>query len=177
MLSSFFNTSYIIYIFYNLFHVLFLHMIGSYLNSFLYLQLKIYRFLHALINYTTFNVDACLTNNGYHIETMNNGNNEFLFITLAISGKKKTYIGKTSFLCELYQTIIKPIKSYVIINQKFYNSKTYIYIYIYIYVKFEFYKLIFLFCVFFHVCVYIWKHTFPLITISLKKHWSNILKQ
>ena len=36
--------------------------------------------------------------NGYHIETMNYGSNEYLLITSVISRRKKTHLGKGSFL-------------------------------------------------------------------------------
>ena len=63
--------------------------------------------------------------NGYHIETMNNGSNEYLLITSIIFGKKHILKKLHSYSCGLYQTIIRPIESYAVMNQKFYDLKTF----------------------------------------------------
>ena len=61
--------------------------------------------------------------NGYHIETMNDDSNEYLLITSIISGEKHILEKLPSYSCGLYQTIIRPIESYAVMNQKFYNLK------------------------------------------------------
>ena len=63
--------------------------------------------------------------NEYHIETMNNGSNEYLLITSIIFENKHILEKLSSYSYGLYQTIIKPIESYAIMNQKFYASKTF----------------------------------------------------
>ena len=55
--------------------------------------------------------------NGYHIETMNDGNKECLYITSIVSGKKLVVETLSSFSTRLYHTTIKPIESYVVVNQ------------------------------------------------------------
>ena len=61
--------------------------------------------------------------NGYHIETMNDDSNEYLLITSIIFGEKHILEKLSSYSCGLYQTIIRPIESYAVMNQKFYNLK------------------------------------------------------
>ena len=58
--------------------------------------------------------DIC--QNGYHIETMNDDSNEYLLITSIIYGEKHILEKLLSFSCGLYQTIIRPIESYVVMN-------------------------------------------------------------
>ena len=54
--------------------------------------------------------------NGYHIETINDGNKECFFITSIVSGKKLVVETLLAFSIGLYHTTIKPIESYVIVN-------------------------------------------------------------
>ena len=61
--------------------------------------------------------------NGYHIETMNEGNKECLYITSIIYGKKIVAKKLSAFSSRLYHTTIKPIESYTVMNQKFDDSK------------------------------------------------------
>ena len=61
--------------------------------------------------------------NGYHIETINDDSNEYLLITSIISGKKHILEKLPSYSCGLYQTIIRPMKSYVVMNPKFCDLK------------------------------------------------------
>ena len=64
--------------------------------------------------------------NGYHIETMNKGNVECLYIT-SIGFSKKLIAEKLStFPSRLYHTTIMPIESYVIVNKKFNDKKIFI---------------------------------------------------
>ena len=57
---------------------------------------------------------------------MNNDSNGYLLITSVIS-RKKNILEKLSFYsCGLYQAISRPIKSYVVMNQKFCDPKTFI---------------------------------------------------
>ena len=67
--------------------------------------------------------DIC--KNGYHIETMNEGNKENLYITSIIYGKKIVAEKLKEFSSELYHTTIKPIESYAVMNQMFNDSKTF----------------------------------------------------
>ena len=64
--------------------------------------------------------------NGYHIETMNRDVNEYLLITSVISGKKCILEQLPSLSCWLYQTTIKSIESYAIMNQKFNDSNAFL---------------------------------------------------
>ena len=64
--------------------------------------------------------------NGYHIETMNDGNKECLYITSIVSGKKLVVETLSAFSTGLYHTTIKPIESYVVVNQKFNDPKTFV---------------------------------------------------
>ena len=61
--------------------------------------------------------------NGYHIETMNEGNKECLYITSIISGKKIVVEKLSAFSSGLYHTIIKSIESNIVVNQKFNDPK------------------------------------------------------
>ena len=61
--------------------------------------------------------------NGYHIETMNEGNKECLYITSIISRKNIVTEKPSAFSSELYHTTIKSIKSNVVVNQKFNDPK------------------------------------------------------
>ena len=64
--------------------------------------------------------------NGYHIETMNDGNKECLYITSIVSGKKLVVETLLAFSTGLYHTTIKLIESYVVVNQKFNDPKTFV---------------------------------------------------
>ena len=54
---------------------------------------------------------------------MNDDSNEYLLITSIIYGGKHILEKLPSYSCGLYQTIIRPIESYAVMNQKFYNLK------------------------------------------------------
>ena len=64
--------------------------------------------------------------NGYHIETMNGDNVKYLYITLIISGQKLIMEKLLAFSFGLYHTIIMPIESYIVINQKFNDLKVFV---------------------------------------------------
>ena len=64
--------------------------------------------------------------NGYLIETMNGDNVKYLYITSIISGQKLIMEKLLAFSFGLYHTIIMPIESYVIINQKFNDPKVFV---------------------------------------------------
>ena len=64
--------------------------------------------------------------NGYHIETMNKGKKECLYITSIVYDKKLIMKKLSAFSSGLYHTNIKPIKPYVVMNQKFNDPKTFI---------------------------------------------------
>ena len=65
--------------------------------------------------------DIC--KNRYHIETMNEGNKEILYITYIIYGKRIVAEKLPTFFSGLYHTTIKPIESYVVMNKKFNDPK------------------------------------------------------
>ena len=62
---------------------------------------------------------------GYHIETMNEGNTKCLYITPIVYGKKLIVEKLSTFSFGLYHMTIKPIESYVVVNQKFNDPKTF----------------------------------------------------
>ena len=64
--------------------------------------------------------------NGYLIETMNGDNVKYLYITLIISGQKLIMEKLLAFSSRLCHITIKPIESYVIINQKFNDPKVFV---------------------------------------------------
>nr|CAN72825.1 hypothetical protein VITISV_019976 [Vitis vinifera] len=57
---------------------------------------------------------------------MNKDNVEYLYITFIIYGKKLIMEKLTNFSSRLYHTTIKPIESYVVVNQKFNNPKVFV---------------------------------------------------
>ena len=64
--------------------------------------------------------------NGYHIETMNEDNVKYLYITSIISSQKLIMEKLLAVSSRLYHTIIMPIESYVVINQKFNDPKVFV---------------------------------------------------
>ena len=54
--------------------------------------------------------------NGYHIETVNHDANEYLLITSIISRQKCILEQLPSLSCGLYQTTIRSIESYAVMN-------------------------------------------------------------
>ena len=64
--------------------------------------------------------------NGYHIATMKHDENEYLLITSIISEQKCILEQLPSLSCGLYQTTIRSIESYAIMNQKFNNSNAFL---------------------------------------------------
>ena len=64
--------------------------------------------------------------NGYHIETMNHNANEYLLITSITSGQKCISEQLSSLSCGLYQTTIRSIESYAVMNQKFNDSNAFL---------------------------------------------------
>ena len=68
--------------------------------------------------------DIC--RNGYHIGTINEGNIECLYITSIVYDKKLIVEKILAFSSRLYHTSIKLIESYVVVNQKFNYSRTFI---------------------------------------------------
>ena len=67
--------------------------------------------------------DIC--KNGYHIETMNEDNVEYLYITSIISGQKLIMEKLSVFSSGLYHTTIKLIKSYVVIEPEVQRPKSF----------------------------------------------------
>ena len=68
--------------------------------------------------------DIC--RNGYHIEIMNDGNKECLYITSIVSSKKLVGETLSAFSTGLYNTTIKPIEPYIVVNQKFNYPNTFV---------------------------------------------------
>ena len=64
--------------------------------------------------------------NGYHIETMNHDENEYLLITFIIYGQKCILEQLPSLSCGLYRTTIRSIESYAVMNQKFNDSNAFL---------------------------------------------------
>ncbi|KAB2097154.1 hypothetical protein ERO13_A01G145638v2, partial [Gossypium hirsutum] len=64
--------------------------------------------------------------NGYHIETMNEKNIEYLYITNVECGKKYVLERLSTFSSGLYYTHISAIEAHVITNQKFVEPHTFI---------------------------------------------------
>ena len=64
--------------------------------------------------------------NGYHIEIMNKSNTKCLYITSIVYDKKLIMEKLSAFSSELYHTNIKLIESYVVVNQKFNDPKTFV---------------------------------------------------
>ena len=64
--------------------------------------------------------------NGYHTETMNEDNVEYLYITSIIFGQKLIMEKLSAFSYGLYHTTIKPIESYVVVNHKFNDPKFFV---------------------------------------------------
>ena len=56
--------------------------------------------------------------NGYHIETTNENDEEFLYITSVVSVTKQLMEKFPSYKSKLYYTFINPVESYMVINQK-----------------------------------------------------------
>ena len=61
--------------------------------------------------------------NGYHIETINEGNKECLYITYIIYEKTIVAEKLSAFSSGLYHMTIKSIESNVVVNQKFNDPK------------------------------------------------------
>ena len=64
--------------------------------------------------------------NGYYIETMNEDNTECIYITSIVFSKKLIIEKLSAFSSGLYYTNIKSIESYVVVNQKFNDPKTFV---------------------------------------------------
>ena len=63
-----------------------------------------------------------ISRNRYHVETMNHNGNEYLLIT----GQKQILEQLISSSYGLYQTIIRPLESHFVMNQKFNNPKAFL---------------------------------------------------
>lgn len=64
-----------------------------------------------------------IRNNGYHIETMDENNVEYLCITSMISGEKTILEKLPTLSLGLYYTYINVVESHIIVNRKFFDSK------------------------------------------------------
>ena len=64
--------------------------------------------------------------NRYHIETINGGNKECLYITSIVYDKKLVVEILSAFSTGLYHITIKSIELYVVVNQKFNDPKTFV---------------------------------------------------
>ena len=63
--------------------------------------------------------------NGYHIETMHHEENEYLLITSIIYGQKCILEQLSALSCGLYETTIRSIVSFAVMNQKFNDSNAF----------------------------------------------------
>ena len=63
--------------------------------------------------------------NGYHIETNNEGNEEFLYITSIVSGQKLILEKLPIFSSELYYTTMRTVEANVAIHQKCSDPKVF----------------------------------------------------
>jgi hypothetical protein len=61
--------------------------------------------------------------NGYHVETTNEGSDEYLYITSIISGQKLILEKLPAFSSGLYYTTIRTVESHVVMHQKCSNPK------------------------------------------------------
>ena len=64
--------------------------------------------------------------NNFHIETMDENNVEYLYITSNMSGKKKILEKLPAFSSGLYYTTIKSMEIYTVIKDKLYDPKSFI---------------------------------------------------
>ena len=64
--------------------------------------------------------------NGYHIETIDENNLEYLIITKNVSGQKRVIEKFQSLSCGLYWTRISAIEAHSIVNQKVTDSNTFV---------------------------------------------------
>ena len=64
--------------------------------------------------------------NGYHIETTNEDNTEYLYITNVVSGKKNILEKLPLFSSGLYYRNISTIEAHAIVNQKFTDENNFI---------------------------------------------------
>lgn len=64
--------------------------------------------------------------NGYHIETISEGSDEYLYITSMASGNKRIIERLPAFSTGLYYTKISAIEAHVIVNQKFTDQDNFI---------------------------------------------------
>ena len=64
-----------------------------------------------------------LSFNGYHIETNNEGNEEFLYITSIVSGQKLILEKLHIFFFELYYITMRTVETNVAIHQKYLDPK------------------------------------------------------
>ena len=63
--------------------------------------------------------------NGYHIETKNEGNEEFLYITSIVSGQKLILEKMPIFSFRLYYTTMRTVETNVAIHQKCLDPKVF----------------------------------------------------
>ena len=118
------NTLSIIHIFYNLFQILFLHMIISYLLFFFFIYiLKYMDPSHTLINHMTSNKDAYLVN-CITIHTILHGKKYFSKLTLA-KFNVNTKLGLFDLIQGFERTIIiLPSGTKIYINDALYSFKS-----------------------------------------------------
>ena len=64
-----------------------------------------------------------IRSNGYHIETRNEGNEEYLYITSMVSSQKLILEKLHIFSNGLYYTTLRSIETNVVVHQKCYDPK------------------------------------------------------
>ena len=67
-----------------------------------------------------------IRHNGYHVETAEKGDIEYLHITKVISNEKRIVEILHSFNSGLYYTYLRTMESYAIVNQKFTDDSTFV---------------------------------------------------
>jgi hypothetical protein len=65
--------------------------------------------------------------NGFHVETINEGSEKYLYITSIISGQKLILEKLPAFSFELYYTTIRTIDSHDVMHQKYSNPKMFMF--------------------------------------------------
>ena len=64
--------------------------------------------------------------NGFHIETIDENNMEYLIVTKNVSGQKRIIEKFSSLSCGLYWTKISAIEAHSVVNQKVIDSNTFV---------------------------------------------------
>ena len=74
----------------------------------------------------TYEVSKTFVKNGYHIETINDEKNEYLYIAIIVSGKNYVLKKLLALFSSLYYTNINMIETHAILNKKFTDPNIFI---------------------------------------------------